>query len=49
MNGKQKRMGKILENGKAVIIPMDHGATDGVFAIKRVGGCWLAAHQMHSF
>lgn len=23
-------MGKILENGKAVVIPMDHGATDGI-------------------
>lgn len=29
MNGKQKHMSKILENGKAIMIPMDHGLSDG--------------------
>ncbi len=29
MNGKQIRMSRILDNGKAVIIPMDHGLTLG--------------------
>lgn len=29
MNGKQKRMNSILENGKAIMIPMDHGLSDG--------------------
>ncbi|MHC1604721.1 MAG: 2-amino-3,7-dideoxy-D-threo-hept-6-ulosonate synthase [Candidatus Methanofastidiosia archaeon] len=29
MNGKQIRMKRITEKGKAVIIPMDHGTTDG--------------------
>jgi len=29
MNGKQIRMRRIAENGKLVIIPMDHGTSDG--------------------
>lgn len=29
MNGKERRLSRILENGKAVIIPMDHGVTNG--------------------
>ena len=29
MNGKQKRLQKILENDKAIMIPMDHGLSDG--------------------
>lgn len=27
MNGKQKHMQSILENDKAIMIPMDHGLT----------------------
>ncbi|MHC1598802.1 MAG: 2-amino-3,7-dideoxy-D-threo-hept-6-ulosonate synthase [Candidatus Methanofastidiosia archaeon] len=29
MNGKKIRMNRITEKGKAIIIPMDHGTTDG--------------------
>ena len=29
MNGKQKRLNSILEKNKAIIIPMDHGMSDG--------------------
>jgi predicted phospho-2-dehydro-3-deoxyheptonate aldolase len=29
MNGKQLRMSRITKNGKAVIIPMDHGTSEG--------------------
>ncbi|MGQ9720282.1 MAG: 2-amino-3,7-dideoxy-D-threo-hept-6-ulosonate synthase [Candidatus Jordarchaeum sp.] len=29
MRGKDARLRRILENGKAVVIPMDHGLTDG--------------------
>ena len=29
MNGKQKRLNSILENNKAIIVPMDHGLSDG--------------------
>lgn len=29
MNGKQIRLNRILEKGRAVIIPMDHGTSDG--------------------
>ncbi|MEM2918636.1 MAG: 2-amino-3,7-dideoxy-D-threo-hept-6-ulosonate synthase [Candidatus Altiarchaeota archaeon] len=29
MNGKQKRLERILKNEKAIIIPMDHGVTNG--------------------
>lgn len=29
MKGKEKRMSRILDDGKAVIIPMDHGVTSG--------------------
>ncbi len=29
MNGKQLRLSRILKNGKAVIIPMDHGVSNG--------------------
>lgn len=32
MNGKQARMRRIIENGKAVIIPMDHGTSCGPVA-----------------
>jgi predicted phospho-2-dehydro-3-deoxyheptonate aldolase len=29
MNGKEIRLARILDRGKAVIVPMDHGTTDG--------------------
>lgn len=29
MDGKERRLGRILENGKAVIVPMDHGTSAG--------------------
>jgi predicted phospho-2-dehydro-3-deoxyheptonate aldolase len=29
MNGKQFRLGRILEKGKAIIVPMDHGTSEG--------------------
>lgn len=32
MNGKQARMKRITENGRAVIIPMDHGTSEGPIA-----------------
>lgn len=32
MSKKQERMNKILENGKAVIVPMDHGTSEGPIA-----------------
>jgi len=37
MNGKQVRLNRILQNGKAIIIPMDHGVSSGpITGIKKI-------------